>query len=25
MDGIADAVLRGRISELLPSILPSAH
>ena len=25
MDGIADAVLRGQISELLPSILPSAH
>ena len=25
MDGIADAVLRGEISELLPSIVPSAH
>ena len=25
MDGIADAVLRGQISELLPSILPRAH
>ncbi|HJL54075.1 MAG TPA: Sir2 family NAD-dependent protein deacetylase, partial [Arenicellales bacterium] len=25
MDGIADAVLRGQISELLPSIVPSAH
>jgi NAD-dependent deacetylase len=25
LDGIADAVLRGQISELLPSIVPSAH